>query len=66
MSGDELLDLLRQRVAAEGGVSRFAENHDISQGYVSNVLYCGNKPGPKIALALGFKMVRTYEPIKGG
>jgi hypothetical protein len=61
---DDLLKLLRQRVKEEGGQSRFAQNHGLSQGYVANVL-CGTcKPGPSIAVAVGMKLVRSFEPIK--
>lgn len=64
MNADELRELLKRQVRAEGGSFRFAANHNLSQGYVSNVMYCKNKPGPKIALALGFKPVLTFEPVK--
>lgn len=64
MDADDLIRLLRQRIKAEGGVFKFAVNHDMCQGYVSNVLSGRNKPGPKITIALGLKPVRTYEPIK--
>lgn len=64
MTDDELRELLRRQVKAEGGSFKFAANHNVSQSYVSNVLYCLNKPGPKIALALGLKKVITFEPIK--
>jgi hypothetical protein len=65
MDADDLVKLLRERVKAEGGIFKFVENHDISLGYVGSVLYCGSKPGPKIALALGLKKVVSFEPIKG-
>lgn len=62
MDADELIRLLRQKVKEEGGYLKFAEKHQISQGYLSNVL-CGiNKPGPKIAHALGLKRRWNYEP----
>lgn len=64
MNHDDLLLLLRERVKAAGSVSRFAAEHDIAESYVGNVLYCGCKPGPKIALALGLKKVVSFEPIK--
>lgn len=63
MDSDELLVLLRDRVRTEGGSHRFAANHDLSPSYITTVL-CGlNKPGPKIAMALGLKKVITFEPI---
>lgn len=64
MNADDLVKLLRERIKAEGSVDRFAENHDLSIGYICNVLYCGEKPGPKIALALGMKKVIRFEPIE--
>lgn len=64
MSADDLVKMLRERVRAEGGSLRFAENHNVSASYVANVL-CGlSKPGPGIALALGMKKVVTFEPIE--
>lgn len=65
MNQDDFLALLRAKVKEEGSAFKFAANHGISQGYVSGVLYGGIKPGPKIALALGLKVVRSYEPING-
>lgn len=62
MTHDELVQLLRERVKEEGGAVRFSVNHDISMGYLTNVLYCGHKPGPKIAEALGLKKVVSFEP----
>jgi hypothetical protein len=64
VSHEEFMELLRQRVKEEGGPYRFAANHDMSQGYVCVVLDGRDKPGPKMALALGMRIVRTYEPIK--
>lgn len=64
MNADDLVKLLRERIKAEGSVARFAENHDLSNGYVCKVLYCNEKPGPKIALALGLKKVISFVPIK--
>lgn len=64
MNTEELVSLVRQRIKEEGGIYRFAENHDLCPGYLTNVLYCGQKPGPKIALAVGMKKVYRFEPIK--
>ena len=64
MDADDLLKLLRERVKAEGGAERFADNHNVSPSYVAKAL-CGLcKPGPGIALALGLKKVIRFEPIK--
>jgi hypothetical protein len=64
MDSLELIALLRQKVTEEGGIVRFAKDHKISMGYLTNVMYCGYKPGPKITLALGYKKVVSFEPIK--
>ena len=61
---DDLLELLRERCKAEGSANRFAANHDICQGYVANVLTGREKPGPAIALALGFKKIIAFVPIE--
>ena len=64
MDADALLRLLRQKCQDEGSTYRFAKSHSISEQYVHNVLKGQCKPGPKIAMALGLKIVRSYEPIK--
>jgi hypothetical protein len=60
---DGLIALLRERCKAEGSANRFAANHDICQGYVASVLNGWEKPGPQIALALGFKKIIRFVPI---
>ena len=64
MDAHDLVKLLRERVKAEGGAFRFADNHNVSPGYVTSVMCGCTKPGPGIALALGLKKVVTFEPIK--
>lgn len=64
MTPDELVKLLREKVEAEGGQERFAQKYGITRGYVSAVLCGHHKPGPGIALVLGFKKVVSFEPIK--
>ena len=64
MKPDELVALLRQKITEEGGFHRFSANHGISYGNLTRVIYCGEKPGPQIALALGYKKVVSFEPIK--
>jgi hypothetical protein len=64
VNADDLLALLRQRTREAGSAERFAEQHDISAGYVKNVLCGQSKPGPAIALALGLKKVVSFEPVK--
>jgi hypothetical protein len=60
----ELVELLRQRIQEEGGFHQFAAKHGICYGNLTKVVYCGEKPGPQIALALGMKKVVSFEPIK--
>ena len=64
MDALELVALLRQKIKEEGGIHRFAANHGICYGNLTRVVYCGEKPGPQIALALGMKKVVSFEPIK--
>lgn len=63
MDAKDLVALLREQVKQEG-IYKFAERHDICVGYLTNVMYCGQKPGPKITLALGYKKVVSFEPVK--
>ena len=65
MDAMELVALLREKVDECGGICKFSDRHDISMGYISNVLYCGAKPGPMISRALGYRKVIRFEPIKG-
>lgn len=64
VDADDLRKLLRQRIEEEGGFHKFAANHAICYGNLTRVVYCGEKPGPQIALALGYKKVISFEPIK--
>jgi hypothetical protein len=61
VSLDEIQRLLRERVDAEGGIIRFSVKHNISMGYLTNVLYCGHRPGPKILAPLGLIKATRYE-----
>ena len=63
MNATELVALLRQKIKEEGGFHQFAANHSICYGNLTRVVYCGEKPGPQIALALGFRKVLSFEPI---
>ena len=63
MNADELVARLKEQVKAEGGIVKFCANHGICQGNLTKVLYCGEKPGPQIALAVGMKKVITFEPV---
>lgn len=63
MTSDQVLELLRARIAAEGmAPSPFAEKHGISIGYFNGVLSGRYKPGPKILALLGLRLVRSFEP----
>lgn len=64
MDADELVALLRYRVKRAGGEMPFAVKNAVSVQYVHNVLVGRCKPGPKIAIALGLRPVRSFEPIK--
>ena len=65
MTGAEVVELLRKRIAEEG-VTRtgFALKYNISQGHLWNVLEGRAKPGPTISAVLGLKQVLMYEKIK--
>jgi hypothetical protein len=58
---EEIKRLLRERVDAEGGIVRFSVKHNISMGYLTNVLYRWHRPGPKILAPLGLIKATRYE-----
>jgi hypothetical protein len=69
LTTEELVELLAARVAEEGSQTAFARKHVRSRAktacnYISMVLSGARKPGPAIALALGYRKVIRYEPRK--
>jgi len=60
---EELRELLREQVA-ETGASRFARQHGISETLVSLVTHGHQKPGPRIAEALGYRKIIRFEALQ--
>lgn len=57
----EIYAEIRKSCDAAGGQSRWAEQHDLSPAYVSDVLHGRRDPGPKILAALGYVRRVTYQ-----
>ena len=53
LSAGDLVAILRSR--CEAGQATWARAHGLSEGLISSVLSGRQKPGPKIAAALGYK-----------
>lgn len=51
---------LAKAVAEAGSRKKFSDIHNIADGYVSNVLNEVTKPGPAIAIALGYQKKVVY------
>ncbi len=51
---------LREACDAAGGQAAWAERHDVSATYVSDVLNDRTPPGEKVLRALGLKKVDRY------
>lgn len=60
LTGQEMIDRLRVAVNREGSQKNFAERHDISEQYLSDVLRGRREPGQKILDAIGVERVVVY------
>ncbi len=60
MTVDEVLTLLRAKCAEVGSQIAWADKHNLSGAYVSDVLRGGRKPGKAILDALGLVLVEKY------
>lgn len=63
MSGLSLVDVysrIRRACAAAGSQKQWAEQHGLSQAYVSDVLNARTDPGPAILKAIGLRKVVRY------
>jgi hypothetical protein len=60
LSEYEVIVRLRAAIQAAGSQIAFAQQHHISQQYISDVLSNRRKPGQKILDALGVEQVVTY------
>jgi transcriptional regulator with XRE-family HTH domain len=64
MTIDEVIAVLREKTAKRGQMAAFAKAHGVSIQYVSAIVRGSRKPDLPIILALGFRRVVSYEPIK--
>lgn len=60
LSEHEVIVRLRAAIQAAGSQKAFAQQHRISQQYISDVLAGRRKPGQKILDALGIEQVVSY------
>lgn len=59
----DLIDLLRREVEATSQ-SAFARKAGVQQSLISNILHGKERMGPKVAKALGYQRVVTWEPLQ--
>jgi plasmid maintenance system antidote protein VapI len=59
----DLIELLRQEVAATSQ-TEFARKAGVQQSLISNILHGKERIGPKVAKALGYHRVITWEPLQ--
>lgn len=60
----EVFQRLRRACEAAGGQAAWAERHDLSPTYVSEVLHAKQEPGPKILAALGLAKVTRFVELR--
>lgn len=60
LTEEELIDRLRTVVAQAGSQKDFAQQHGLSEQYLSDVLRGRREPGQKILEALGVERVVGY------
>jgi len=59
----DLIELLRREVAASSQ-TEFARKAGVQQSLISNILHGRERMGPKVAKALGYRRVVTWEPLQ--
>lgn len=64
MKREELAELLYEEVKKAGGVRKWAAIHDIDYSFVSRVVNLKKPMSPKIAEALGYRLVDDFKKIK--
>lgn len=64
LSGDDIRSVLRIRCEQWGGQGAFAASVGLSETLVSLVLAGKQKPGPKIARALGYQKKVVFVPLQ--
>lgn len=64
MTAEEVRQLLHSACLKAGGRKCFAEQADISQQYICDVLNGRREPGQSVLEALGLERVITYRVLK--
>ena len=64
MTDEDVRELLRLRLRRAGSQTKFAKEHQLTQGYLSEVLSGKRNPGPRICEVLGIERVVTYRRIR--
>lgn len=65
LTQSQIVELLRAAVEAAGTQKAFAQQHDVSEQYITDVLRGRREPGAKILAALGYEKVVSYRQIDG-
>ncbi len=61
MTIDRVRELLRQACETAGSQSAWAQAHEMTGAYVSDVINGRREPGPKVLRALGLSRVTCYK-----
>ena len=61
MNEQDVIARLREAIAAAGSQRAYAQAHNISEQYLSDVVRGRREPGQKILDALGIERVITYQ-----
>jgi len=64
MTIDEVVDVLREATKEKGQKTAWAKKHGFKMQYISAIVNGRQKPDLPIILALGFRRVVSYEPLK--
>lgn len=64
MNSDDVRRLLKRACSEAGSAARWADLHDVSAAYVSDVINQRRDPGPAICRALGLVQEASYRKAK--
>jgi DNA-binding transcriptional regulator YdaS (Cro superfamily) len=64
MTEDQLRAIMRDKLSARGAQRAFAQQHGVSEQYLSDWLKGRRDAGPAIASACGYERVVTYRRVQ--
>jgi DNA-binding transcriptional regulator YdaS (Cro superfamily) len=64
LTENDMRNILRHRCASAGSAAAFAQQANLSEGLVSQILSGRQKVGPKMAKALGYRKIIRFEPLQ--